>query len=141
MSVEENKAIARRFVEEMMSGQHLERIDEFVAPEAVHHERHGPLNYREALRHVFGDPRNNWQFIVDDVIAEGDRVVVRCTAAYTGWAEQNELGIQYKPGTRATVWHAHFFRIRDGLIVEHWPVREIWDAVRQFNAATGDPAR
>jgi predicted ester cyclase len=137
MSIEENRVIARRFVEEMMNGQHVERIEEFVAPEAVHHERPGPRNYREALHEVFGDPRHDWQFVVDDVIAEDDKVVIRCTASYTTWMEQNDLGILYQPGTRASVWHAHIFRLRDGMIVEHWPVREVWDAVRQFNA----PAR
>lgn len=53
---------------------------------------------------------------------------------FSSWAEKNELGVPYRPGTRATVWHAHTFRLEDGMIVEHWPVREIWDAVRQFSA-------
>jgi predicted SnoaL-like aldol condensation-catalyzing enzyme len=39
------------------------------------------------------------------------------------------------------VWHAHFFRIKDGMIVEHWPVRDIWDAVRQFNAPVHSAVR
>jgi predicted ester cyclase len=134
MSIEENKAIARRFVEEMMNGQHVERIDEFVAADAVHHEPSGQHNYREALRSVFGDPQYDWRFTVDDIIAEGDWVVVRCTASYTTWSDKGPFGIPYKPGTRASVWHAHFFRIQDGKIVEHWPVRNIWEAIRQFHA-------
>jgi predicted ester cyclase len=134
MSTDENKEIARRFVEGVMSGQHVERIDEFVAPDAVHHEPGGPQNYREALGGVFGDPNLNWQFIVEHIVAEGDMVVVRCMASYTIWTDQGPYGIPYQPGTRASVWHAHFFRIVDGMIVEHWPVRDIWDAVRQFNA-------
>lgn len=136
MSIEENKDIARRFVEEMMSGQHVERIEEFVAADAVHHERTGDHNYRRALLGVFTDPQYDWRFVVDDIMAEGDKVLIRCTASYTTWAEKNALGIPYKPGTRASVWHVHIFRIQDGMIVEHWPVREIWDAVRQFNAPT-----
>jgi predicted ester cyclase len=134
MSIEENRAIARRFVEQMMNGQHVERIDEFVAPEAVHHERTGDHDYRRALHSVFDDPQYDWRFVVDDVVAEGDKVVVPCTASYTIWAEKNALGIPYRPGTRASVWHAHIFRLEDGMIVEHWPVREIWDAVCQFSA-------
>jgi predicted ester cyclase len=135
MSIEENKAIARRFVEEMMNGQHVEKIDEFVAADAVHHEpRSGPHNYREALRNVFGDPEHGWRFVVDDVIAEGDSVVVRCTASYVARSDKGPYGIPYKSGTRASVWHAHFFRIQNGKIVEHWPVRDIWEAVRQFHA-------
>jgi predicted ester cyclase len=139
VSVESNKRVARGFVEHMMNGQHLDRIDEFVSPEAVHHERQGSRNYRVALREVFGDQKAGWQFVVDDVIAENDKVVVRCTASYTTSAGRNDLGIPYTPGARATVWHAHTFRLKDGMIVEHWPAREIWDAVVQFNQGLAEP--
>jgi predicted ester cyclase len=118
----------------MMNGQHVERIDEFVAADAVHHERTRDVSYRQALHSVFDDPKHGWQFSVDDVISAGDMVVARCTASYVARGDRNELGVPYQPGTRASVWHAHFFRLRDGMIVEHWPVREIWDAVKQFNA-------
>lgn len=138
MSSHENTAIVRAFVEGMMNGQHVERIEEFVAPDAVHHERRADFNYRQALHNVFDDPKHGWQFSVDDVVADGDMVVARCTASYLCHGDRNELGVPYKPGTRATVWHAHFFRVRDGMIVEHWPVREIWDAVTQFNAPVRD---
>ncbi len=133
----DNKTIARRFVEDMMNGQHLERIDEFVAADAVHHERFDVHNYRDALRNVFRDSRHEWLFTVEDVIAEGDKVMVRCMASYRVWADLNNLGVSYVPGTRAFVEHAHIFRIRDGMIVEHWPVRDIYEAVLQFH----DPAR
>lgn len=134
MSVEQNKTIVRRFIEEMMNGQHVDRIGEFVAPDAVHHERGESRNYRQALHGVFDDPKHGWRFTVDDIIGEDDKVVARCTASYVTWVKKNELGVPYKPGTRATVWHAHIFRLEDCMIVEHWPVREIWDAVRQFSA-------
>jgi predicted ester cyclase len=134
MSLEDNKAVVRRFVEEMMNGQHVDRIGDFVAEDAVHHERKADADYHRALHSVFDDPRHGWQFSVEDLIAEGDMVVARCTASYVCSGNRNELGVRYLSGTRATVWHAHFFRLRDGVIVEHWPVREIWDAVKQFNA-------
>ncbi|HEX6506561.1 MAG TPA: nuclear transport factor 2 family protein [Chloroflexota bacterium] len=134
MSIEENKVIARRFVEEMMNGQHMDRIDEFVAPDAVSHTRHDEANYRQRLREVFSDGRPDWRFTVDDVIAEDDKVVVRCTASYITWIDRNMLGTPYEPGTRATVWHIHIFRIHDGQITDHWPVRDDWDAVVQFSA-------
>jgi hypothetical protein len=49
---QENKAIARQFVEEMMNGQLGDRIEEFVAADAVHHERTGGRDYREAIHSV-----------------------------------------------------------------------------------------
>lgn len=134
MSQAANKAVVRAFIEEMMNVQHVERIEEFVAPDAIHHERTGDVNYRVALHSVFDNPEHGWEFTVDDLIADGDMVAARCTASYIAWGDHNELDVPYQPGTRATVWHAHYFRLRDGKIVEHWPVREIWDAVKQFNA-------
>jgi predicted ester cyclase len=136
MSLEGNRVVVRRFIEEMMSGQRVECIEDFVAAGAVHHERTADVDYQQALHSVFDDPEHGWQFTVEDLIAEGDMVVARCTASYVASGYHNELGVAYVPGTRATVWHAHFFRLRDGLIVEHWLVREIWDAVKQFNAPT-----
>jgi predicted ester cyclase len=138
MSVEENRALVRRFIEEMMSGQHVDRIEEFVAEDAVHHEPHSSMSYREALRNVFGDPRYGWRFTVHDLIAEGDTVVARCTASYRCLSDRGPYGIPYRAGTTASVAHAHFFRVRDGRIVEHWPVRDIWEAVKQFNAPNRD---
>jgi predicted ester cyclase len=141
VSVEENKAIVRRFIQEVMSDHDLSKIDAYVAPEAGNHSRTGTNNYRTALRGVFSQDDVDWKFEVDDIIAEDDRVVVRCTASYTVWIEQNKLGIRYRPGTRATVWHVHIFRLRDGLIVDHWPVRDDWDAVVQFNAPLAEAGR
>lgn len=134
MSIEENKVLVRRFVEEMMSGHHVERIDEFVSVDAINHTQEDDSNYRKVLRSVFGDRRTDWRFVIDDVIAEGDKVVVRCTASYTTWSEGIPLGVRYTPGTRATVWHIHIFRIGDGVITDHWPVRDDWSAVLQFSA-------
>ena len=139
MSVAENKALALAFVEGVMNGQHVERIDEFVAADAVHHEPDRTENYRDALHGVFDDARYDWRFVVDDVIAEGDTVVVRCTASYTNLSDSGPYGIPYRPGARASVQHAHFFRFADGKIVEHWPVREIWEAVRQFHNPESTP--
>jgi predicted ester cyclase len=133
-----NKAVVRAFIEQMMNGQHVDRIEEFVAPDAVHHERTADVNYRAALRDVFRDPKYGWEFVVDELIADGDKVAARCTASYVALGDRNELGVPYQPGTRATVWHAHIFRLADGKIVEHWPVREIWDAVKQCNAPVRD---
>jgi len=142
VSVEENKAIVVRFIQEVMSDHTLSKIDEFVAPEAGNHSRTRTGSYREALRGVFSQDEVDWKFEIDDIIAEGDRVVVRCTASYTARIERNHLGIEYRPGTRARVWHVHIFRLRDGMIVDHWPVRDDWDGILQFHApvAEGMPA-
>jgi predicted SnoaL-like aldol condensation-catalyzing enzyme len=138
MAVEQNKQRARLFVDEMMSGHHVERIDEFVAPDAINHERGHVVNYREALRSVFGVSESAWEFAIEDIIADGDRVVVRCTATYSAVVDRMpRWGVPYRKGARATVEHVHIFRFRDGMIVEHWPVRDDLHAMMQWNEAIG----
>lgn len=41
MSIEENKAIARRLVEEVQNQQHISAMDELYAPNYVYHAAHG----------------------------------------------------------------------------------------------------
>lgn len=133
MSLEENKTIARRFVEEMMSGSYLDKIEEFVSPEALHHERGRSSSYRDMLRRAFSNSIRAPRFVIDDLIAEDDKVVVRCTAHAT-CTGTSFLGHPLTPGSRCAVQHVHIFRIRDGRIVDHWPVRDDLDALHQYGA-------
>jgi hypothetical protein len=32
----------------------------------------------------------------------------------------------------------HIFRLRDGKVVDHWAIRDDWDAVVQFNAPVAE---
>src|SRR5215210_2906493 len=84
MGVEENKALARRWFEEVFNSQDLGLMDEIVAADIVNHAGRdlvtmaGREGYRTLLRQLFvGFP--DWHFEIEDVIAEGDRVVVRTT--------------------------------------------------------------
>jgi predicted ester cyclase len=81
LALEENKAIARRFVESFSTGD-LSRAEEFIAPNCHLHgpgtpanSGKGPDRYRETVltyRKAFPDIR----LTIDDEIAESDKVVV-----------------------------------------------------------------
>ena len=84
--VPENEAVVRRFMEELWSEGQLSVADELVAPDHRHHlgddTLRGPDGIKEAvtwLRTAFSD----LSFEVDDVISDGDRVVLRWTARGT----------------------------------------------------------
>jgi steroid delta-isomerase-like uncharacterized protein len=88
MSTEENKAIARRWAEEVWSEGNLGLIEELVLPDYIEHdpavpeEVRGPegvRRYIEEFRRAFPDMR----LTVEDQVAEGDRVVTRWTARGT----------------------------------------------------------
>jgi predicted ester cyclase len=114
MSVEENKAIARRLVEEGWANPDI--LDEIIADEVVDP---GGIRGLDAYKQScvafcagFPDARCS----VQEIIAEGDKVVGRweITATHTGaWA-----GI---PPTNKQVSYdgTNTMRISDGKIVEH----------------------
>src|SRR5206468_1222883 len=88
MSAEENKAVVRRFWEECVNRQDLTAVDTLVAPEFVHHgaadaaQARGPEGVRRwaaRLQAALPDLR----VTLDDLIAEGDKVVVRSTRTGT----------------------------------------------------------
>ncbi len=99
VSLEENKARIRRYIDEVWNHQHLELLEQFVAqPEAVR-------TALQDLRTAYPD----LHLTLDLLIAEGDWVAYHWTMRGT-----HELGI-------AVSWTgATFNRIVDGKIVADW---------------------
>ena len=116
MSAEEHKALVRRFVDEFWSKGNLAVADELMAPDAVVHEPVAgtPADLKpiaRAIRAAFPD----WHSTVDEMIAEGDRVVERWTGRGTHRGEWQGIP---PTGTRVAVPGVVFYRIAGGKIVE-----------------------
>jgi len=118
--LERNRQVARQVIERIFMRQEDSGIDELVSDSFVAHS-FGPMapgreGLREGMRRA-GAGVSDARFEIHDVIAEGDRVAVRLTtsARHTG----KFLGIE-PSGNRYTIDEIHIFRIRDGLLVEHW---------------------
>ena len=87
---EENKALFRRWFEEVWNQGRAEAIEELFAAEGVAHgladasgaELRGPAHFREFHR-GFRDAFPDIRVTVEDVIAEGDKVAGRCSARAT----------------------------------------------------------
>ena len=121
MSVQENKALARRLFEEFFGGYDQELADRFIAPDFVDHnplpgQPPGPegVKWVNATLH---NAHSDLRFIVDDVIAEGDKVVVRWTlrGVHTG----PMLGMP-PSGREVDERVIAIFRVAGGKIVERW---------------------
>ncbi len=133
MSAEENKAIVRKLNDEVWNKGNLSAIDELVSPDYVVHETEanddsifgqnkqaGPEGVKQAawiLRTAFPDV----QMTFDDLVAEGDRVVLRWTARAT---HSGPLGRIPPTGKRATVTGVWIDRLAGGKVVEEW---QNWD--------------
>ncbi len=120
MSTEENKAIARRTVEAINAGD-MSLFESLLAPDAVEHAappgmpptRETAKQFITMLCAAFPD----LQYTIEDVIAEGDRVVQRATTR--GTMKGEFLGMP-ATGKSATWGETHIVRLKDGKIVEHW---------------------
>lgn len=120
MGLEENKRVARRYWEELWNGGDLSVADAIVSPEFVfhlpppNHPARGPEGVKELVRAdraAFSDLR----FIVEDEIAEGDRVVTRWT--FEG-AQTGKWKFVEPTGKRVSFAGATTFRLSDGKLVE-----------------------
>ena len=88
MSAEENKAIVQRVYEQIFNQGNLDQIEELISPDIVDHEAPPPgmegLEDIEVFRQfvqVSHEAFPDLQFTVEDMIAEGDKVVARYTMA------------------------------------------------------------
>ncbi|NUP19082.1 MAG: ester cyclase [Streptomyces sp.] len=122
MSAETNKALVRRLFEEVLNGRRMELIDELAATD---YQEHDPLPGQREGREGLKDRVTMLveglapTFSIDDIIAEGDRVVVRWTndATHSG----TFLGIP-PTGRSCRFAGVDIFRLDGGRLVEHWHV-------------------
>jgi steroid delta-isomerase-like uncharacterized protein len=123
-----NKTIVRRYFEEVLTAGNLALIEELISPNYVSHYPAGyelgggPEDVRQivtSVRRAFPDVH----FTVDDLIAEGEKVVCRWT--FQGMQEGDFMGIP-ATGRKATVMGIAVYRVVSGQIAEAWFT---WDAL------------
>ena len=122
MSTEQNKALVRQMVEEIFNRGNMSLADEFLAPDFVEREelplgiprdREGVKQFSTILRSAFPDLKAT----IDDIIAEGDKVVIRQT--WSGTHKGEFMGIP-PTGKSVSVGVIDIMRIAGGKFVEHW---------------------
>ena len=118
---QENKAVARRYLEEVVSKGNLAVVDELVATNYVGHstvapEVKGPEGLKQRitqLRTAFPDIK----FTIDDLVAEGDKVATRTT--FRGTHKGDFMGVA-PTGKAVTVTGIGILHIANGKIQEGW---------------------
>jgi steroid delta-isomerase-like uncharacterized protein len=133
MLAEENKALVRRFVDEVQSAGNIDAIDELCSSEFVNHSAppgvpsncEGVKQLTAMFRQAFPDSF----FTVEDMIAEGDKVVTRKT--FHGTHEGEFMGIP-PTGRRVSMGLIDIVRIADGRVVEHWSMGDNLGMMQQL---------
>ena len=120
MSVEENKKIVQRY-QEIYNSNDLDALDEVVSQDLLTPKiMPGMASGLEGGKQVhkktlIGMP--DWHTAIDDLIAEGDKVVARITM--TGTHAGDFYGIP-ATGRHVSFTGIYIARIANGKIVEHW---------------------
>ena len=120
MSIEENKQIVRRY-QEIYNSNQLDDLPEVVAEDLLTPKimpgmppgLEGGKRVHETT--LIGMP--DWHTDIDDMIAEGEKVVARITM--TGTHTGDFWGIP-ATGKRVEFTGMYMVRIADGKIIEHW---------------------
>jgi steroid delta-isomerase-like uncharacterized protein len=134
MSIHENKRLVQRFVDEVLAGGRVEPIDELVAPDFVSHTWDMTDAGRDKLKETTPQMHGRLtdvEMTVEDLVAEDDRVVARLTSSATPTGEF--MGVP-GAGKRYTIGELHWFRVRDGKLVEHWHQLDGLGLMRQLGA-------
>jgi len=124
-TAEQNKARARRWFEEVWGKKRREAIFEMLGPDAVGHTEHGIMvgpgpfaRLHGAILTAFPD----LEFVVEEIIAEGDSVAIRWSVS--GTHRGDFFGVAptgRRMQARGTTWH-HY---QDGRLIEGW---DSWNA-------------
>jgi predicted ester cyclase len=118
---ENNKALVRRFLEAQAKGN-LNVIDEVLAPHFVDHDRlPGQAPDREGYKRAIAEYHaafSNVRFLVEDQVAEGDKVVTRFIVRATH--DRRELMGVAPTGREVTYKAMAMHRVVGGKIVEEW---------------------
>jgi steroid delta-isomerase-like uncharacterized protein len=120
MSVEENMALARRFMEARVKGD-LDAMEEMMAPDFVNHNKllPGEVPGREGYKRrvaEYSAAFSNVRFVIEDQVAADDKVVTRFIVHFTH--DRGEIMGVAPTGTEMTNRGVAIHRIVEGKIAE-----------------------
>ena len=119
MSIEQNKAVVRRFITEVLTGRNIGLADELLAPNYVNRmtgaDLAGMKGMLAGMRAALPDSRME----IVDLVAEGDAVVARFTMEAT---HSGSLMGESPTGKKFSARGLTYYRLADGRIVEDDPM-------------------
>ena len=124
MSAEQNKAVVRREQEELWNHNgNLDAAEEIFAPDYAAAAKQEAADFRQGFPDVVSN--------IEDLIAEGDKVVARWTSRATHQGEY--MGIP-PTGKKVEFTGISVYRIEGGKIAESWNVEDQLGLMRQISA-------
>lgn len=133
MSVEENKVLLRRYIEEVLNQGNVDALDRFFAADCVDHTAPpgtppGVGGIKQLLSMTLA-AFSNISVTIEDMIAEENKVVTRFTARGTHTGEF--MGIA-PTGKEVNLTQICIDRVASGKIVEHWGLADQMSLLQQL---------
>ena len=130
-----NKALASRFIEEFWHKGNFDIADEIMGLNFVNHnpapgipvDRDGYKEWGALFRSAFPDQ----QAVAEDIIADGDRVVIRWST--TGTHQGEFMGVP-ATGKPINIGGITIVRVADGLVIEDWTEMDAVGLMQQIGA-------
>ena len=133
MSAEKHKLLVQRYIDEVWNGRqsaapffapHYRRYLSATAPALTGDEQQQRIS---GFHSAFPD----LHFMVEDLVAEGDRVVFRATMRGTHRGEFRDIAPTGKP---VTITVLDIVRVEQGLFAEQWGGLDLWALLQQLGA-------
>ncbi len=132
---EANKALIRRFVEEVQNQHNVDAMDEFLAPSFVNYDivagLPDTLEGSKQLHRMLFAALPDLHMTIHDQAAEGDKVWTRKTAA---GMHQGELFGILATGKHVSWKIIDIMSITNGKVTEHWVVADVMSLMQQLGA-------
>ena len=132
---EENKAVIRRFVEEVQTHHNLDAVDELFSPDCKDHSGSMPPgipNNPAGFKQFFGiliSAFPDLKASIHDMVAEGDKVVTR--KSFSGTHRGDFMGIP-ATGNQIQLNVIDIMRVVEGKITDHWAVADQLGLMQQL---------
>ena len=135
---DENRALIHRWFEEVWNKGRAEAIDELFAADGIANgladEQGAPLRGPSGFKPFFQKFREAFpdiEVIVEDTVAEGDKLAARCLVRATHKGDSLGVAATNQPVEFTGIC---IVRIKDGQIVEAWNNFDFMSMSRQINA-------
>jgi predicted ester cyclase len=132
MPAEQNKAIERLMVAEVLNKGNLEYIDKYIAPDFQYHGpsgaevkgTEGEKQFIVGLRAAYPDIH----VTIQDILAEGDMAATRTLCTFTSPVKDRDTAANKKVAMAGSIIE----RFKDGKIAETWELYDRLDLLQQL---------
>ena len=133
ISIEENRSLVLRFVEELWHAKNYDVIDQLLTPDFIAHNlpaglpanREGYKKVAAFIHKAFPDIH----YTIEDIIADKDKVVLRWDSRGTHKGEFMGIPATNKKVSRSGIT---IYRIAEGRIAEWWNASDLLTIMRQI---------